>query len=202
MQGMQHLPVVQPGVSSPQKTNGGEAWPNSSERSKAKPMNVIWAEKAVLRLFRLLPPQDVGSPEHFQTAVVQIFSHYPPRVLRDAVDAYRGIPGRTSRPTLDFIKKVCDELYEPILREQERTAAQLAAERTRLLAPPRRERTPEEQAAINAQVERARKMLGIPACGLPPKSTPAQIDWGDGRHAERVRADLEERRRRKDPAKG
>jgi hypothetical protein len=44
----------------------------------------------------------------------------------------------------------CEAIYEP----------------ARGLPPPREQRTPAEQAAVDAQVERVRQIFGIPAGGL------------------------------------
>jgi hypothetical protein len=55
-----------------------------------------------------------------------------------------------------------------VRRRLEREAiARMAA---RELPPPREKRTPEEQAAVDAQIERVRQMFGIPAGGLARRS--------------------------------
>lgn len=145
---------------------------------------------AATRLFRLLPPLDVVDPEAFITATVVLFTQYPAAVLAEAVDA---IACRTDRPTLKIIKAVCDEIYEPILRRIERERAE--AQHFHALPPPREPRTPEQQARIDAQVADARRKLGAP---IKKYTQGPPISWGDGKHAERVKADLEARARRRE----
>lgn len=116
---------------------------------------------AVHRLFALLPPPDVGDPKAFMATAAAILAQYPDAVVEAAVSGPRGIATRTERPTLKFIKEVCEEFYQPILRDAERGA--LASQPKPLPRPPR---TPEEQARIDKQVADARAKLGIPEGGL------------------------------------
>ena len=125
--------------------------------------------------------------------------------MQSAVDPVQGLPGRSDRPTLKLIKAVCDEFYEPILRREEREDSENTARLC--LPPPRHVRTPEEQAAIDKQVEAVCKLFGISTDGLRddkfiPKPSDdlsyyATISYSrnDGKHGERVMADLAKRRR-------
>jgi hypothetical protein len=157
------------------------------------------AAKAADRLFDLLPPQDVGNPKAFLSATAAILSEFPPEVQDKAVIA---IASRNDRPTLKFIKSVCDELYEPILRHREREERAKSS----FLALPRPQRTAAEQAAIDARVSEVRKEFGIPEKGLEPKQVnlPPSADANyyapvyqprvDGKHAIRVQAEIDARR--------
>lgn len=154
-------------------------------------------------MFDLLPPQDVGDPKAYLAAIAAILAGYPEAVQEMAVI---GVPTRSSRPSLELIKSVCDELYEPMLRDLER------AERTksRFRALPRPPRSPAEQAAIDAQVAAVRKEFGIPDRGLDPKPVhlppsadakyhaPVHQPRADGKHALRVQAELDARRARRE----
>jgi hypothetical protein len=198
---MRKLPLIEPG-------KGG----NSPETNSAKPADVsrqpsqplkgrmLDAATATDRLLDFLPPLDVGNPETFIAGITAIFASYPLEVIVLAVDPVKGIPSRTDRPTLKLITDVCEEFYDPIRRRLEYEER----ERARLAAPallPRPPRTPEQQAAIDAQVAEARAKFNIPdgyrkkAADLPPSAdapyeaaVPRTHD--DGKHAQRIAADL------------
>jgi hypothetical protein len=180
------------------KTSSGHSPP-----LKGRAMN---AAKAVDRLFDLLPPQDVGDPKAFMASVAAIFSQYPDAVVEAAVGGPRGVATRTDRPTLKFIREVCEEFYAPIQRQAERDAN---ASQPKLL--PRPPRTAEEQERIDKQVAAVRFRFGIPEgsarrCPIMPPSADLPIDSpvpppADGRHYERIKAELEGRRARRDVEK-
>lgn len=111
-------------------------------------------------MFNLLPPLDVSDPQAFIAGTIAIFASYPVEVMQAAVDPTNGIPGRTDRPTLKTIKAVCEEIYAPIERRIERERA--AEEHRRALPPPRVERTPEQQARIEASVAELKRKLASP----------------------------------------
>lgn len=179
--------------------------PTSSEPSRPLKGRAMNAAKAVDRLFDLLPPLDVGDPKAFMASVAAIFSLYPDAVVEAAVGGPRGIATRTDRPTLKFIKEVCEEFYAPILRDAEREAIR---NQPKLLARP--PRTADEQAKIDKQVCDFRKRFGIPDHTkrepvMPPSAdlpyySPVSTVVADGKHAERVNASLEERRARNEAA--
>lgn len=100
---------------------------------------------------------------------VAIFATFPVEVMRAAVDPANGIPGRTDRPTLKVIKAVCEEIYAPIERRMERERA--LEEHRRALPPPREERTPEQQACIDASVADLKRRLAAP----PPEPVGKQL---------------------------
>jgi hypothetical protein len=161
---------------------------------------------AAKKLFDFLPPLDVGDPESFITAVVSILAKYPAAVMLAAVDPIDGIPSRTDRPTLHLIKTVCEEYYAPIEHALWRERAQQEA----VPLPPRRERTPAEQAVVDEKVAAMRRQLGIPADGLPHRGAQAPPPFGNGLprggaqrpttwdrpFGEKVLADLEARKAR------
>lgn len=164
------------------------------------------AKAATKKMLDLLPPLDVSDPKAFITAIVAIFAEYPEGVMAAAIDPVRGIPSRTDRPTLKLIKAVCEEIYQPMLEEQRRRdgvdLARLA------IGPPRRERTQEEQARVDKLVAETRQQLGIPEGGIGDKFRPRPSDdmrinarelqpRDDGRHGQRVAADLAARAERR-----
>ncbi|MCC6775673.1 MAG: hypothetical protein IT537_03395 [Hyphomicrobiales bacterium] len=142
-------------------------------------------------MFDLLPPLDVSDPRAFMAAAAAIFASYPAEVWASVIDPVRGLPGRTARPTLADIKAACDEAYEPIDRLIDRQRSQKSD--LRGLPPPRAKRTAEEQARIDAQVERVRRMFPPVERGYIAAT---ELAAGDGRHAQRIAADLEARRAR------
>ena len=171
-------------------TTGGLPAPISKPASRPPSPHQIAAAKAADRLFDLLPPLDVSDPQAFMTAVVAIFAAYPPEVWEGVLCPVMGIPGRTPRPTLADIKAACDRAYEPIERQIERQRAEESYRRG--LPPPSEHRTPEQQARAEQQVIEARRAFDLPPDGRPR-------DWKyqpDGRHNERVAADLAARKGR------
>lgn len=128
-------------------------------------------------MFGLLPPQDVGDPEAFMTAAITLFSGYAPATMERA--AFE-IPQRVDRATLRIMRVVLDEIEE---EAREREEAVL-----RLPPPTDQPRTPEEQARVDELVKLTRHALGIIRPAFEPRN--------DGRHAERIKADLEVRRAR------
>jgi hypothetical protein len=144
------------------------------------------------KLLDLLPPLDVNDPLSFIAGIVQIFSEYPADVMLAAIDPAHGIPSRADRPTLRLIKTVCEEYYEPIAREEDRARAQQEILSTRAL--PQAPRAPAEQATIDAKVAAARRELGIPADGVPPRGMQARSPRWDRPISKSVLADLEARR--------
>lgn len=152
-------------------------------------------------MMSLLPPVDwVNDAEAWSTKVVELFSRYPLPVMTKAAHT---IPERSSRPSIALVAQVLAEISEPFEREHERALMAQRAAESRLLAPPREKRTPDEQARVDAQVEAARAKLGIPegvrGNGFIPrpsdsaayKSAPIR---DDGRHGDRIAADLDRRK--------
>ena len=173
--------------------------PSSKPASPQTTPHDTAAKKAADRLFDLIGIRAPGDPQVFIAGVVTLFAHYPLRVMRDGIDPVRGIPGQRGRKQqweaeIEFYKKILDELHAPILRDEEREQARRSVERSRMLMLPRPPRTPEDQQRIDTQVLDARKRLGIPPNGMPPRA--AHIDWGDGNHVARILADLAARKER------
>jgi hypothetical protein len=171
------------------------------------------AKQAADKLFDLIGVRSPGDPQAFVAAVISLFTHYPLRVLRAAIDPYHGIPGQRGRKQaweseIEFYKKTLDELHAPILREEERLHAEIEKRRTRLLALPAPPRTAEQQERIDQQVADARKRLGIPPAGLQrdkfiarpsdelPINSAIMPRQSDGKHDARVAADLAQRKGR------
>ena len=121
------------------------------------------------KLFNLLPPQDVLDPEAFLAAAIVLFAQYPVQVCTKAISV---IARKSDRPTLRLMTAMLDKINERYEREAERQSAH-ASYIAGLL--PRPQRTPEQQARIDAQVSAARRALGIPernrGTGPPTSST-------------------------------
>lgn len=102
------------------------------------------------RLLDFYPPLDVTNPETFVAGIVALFARYPAELQAVAIDPARGVRAHlTNNQITDVarIKLVLDELYEPIARRLAREAVAQP-----LALPPRGPRTPEQQAAVDAQV--------------------------------------------------
>lgn len=147
------------------------------------------ATMAAAELSNLLPPQDVGDPEKVLTAWVKIFAEYPPEVMNEAIVP---IARRSDRPSLRLISEVLEDIYAPHRRHVEREIA--ARQHHRSLPAPRQERTPEQQARIDAQVAAARQVFGPPK----PKGWFPPVKAPRDNYAARVAADLEQRRIRRE----
>lgn len=163
--------------------------PNSSEALRRLNEVQILAAKAADRLFDLLPPMDVGDPKQFLTEVIATFAGYPQEVFDKAP---RVIAQRSDRPTLKLITGVCDELYEPIARLIARDRAN--NDHQLLLAAPKK---PDDQAQRDVQVmdyeTRIKPLLASSIQTIEPERIPQRAD---GRHFERIKADLDARRAR------
>lgn len=109
------------------------------------------AQKAVLRMFRVLPPPRVEDPEAFLALAIALFAGFPPDVMDEASLV---IPVRHKNPQLADMREVLLEIYEPIARRHRDQRLREAREPVR---PPR---TAEEQQAVDAQVARWRAKVG------------------------------------------
>lgn len=193
--------IVQRMDGKPRETNSARRTQLSkSTTAQPESAQMTAAKQATERLLDLLPPLDVNEPEAFIAAIVAIFANYPPAVMASAIDPVRGIPSRADRPTLKLVKAVCEEIYGPMVEAQQRADGVRQARLA--IGPPRRKRTPEEQARADALADAARAEFGIlPGMSakrevvLPPSAdapisirAPALRD--DGRHATRIAADL------------
>jgi hypothetical protein len=158
-------------------TNGPQ--PNEQPRMTA-------AKEATERLFRLLPTSEIG--EEFMATTVQTFMEYPPDIMMQAAMT---IPRKNSYPTLKYIADTCDQIYEPIRRNEERE--QLARERKLQLPPPRPARTAEQLARAAEQAAEIRKLHGIPEGGMVKRQQAPPSSY-DGKHISRIAADLAARK--------
>lgn len=105
------------------------------------------------------PPLDVLDPETFTSALIALFAHFPIEVMRHAADPVKGIPSRCKYLRLAEVREKLDEIAAPIMRAIQREIAEEQARRS--LPPPHRNRTPEEQARIDAQVASWRKSVRV-----------------------------------------
>lgn len=114
------------------------------------------------RLFGWCRMPDIGDPEIFLAGCAAILAEYP-QAVRDAIcDPRSGSRALKDYPSLRNIREACDRLYEPIGRELERKRSLQSF----LPEPPRKPRTREEQARVDAQVATARALFGIPEGGI------------------------------------
>jgi hypothetical protein len=132
---------------------------------------------------------DATDPEVYTTAVVAVLADYPDDVIERVIDPRTGLPSRLNwLPTIAEIKSACEDLYGHRRRMAEwhdGANKQIAARKTLAITDGR---SPEQIAAHKAaQVESLKAQLGpgLRKGYLPPT---------DGRHAERVAADLARRR--------
>jgi hypothetical protein len=121
-------------------TSGEKPMPNLKPLSPRQTQ----AARNVDRLCDLCPPQDVGDPKVFMSAMIKLFLDYPSEVGEQAVFE---IPKRAERSTLKVAREVLDELYAPVARRIER---ERIANQPLLLAKPKR--TDEQQAEIDRQI--------------------------------------------------
>ena len=135
---------------------------------------------------------DATDPEVYAGAVIAVLADYPDDVIERVVDPRNGIPSRMNwLPTVAEIKSACEDLYGHRRRNDEWNAgaAKQIAARTQLRITDGR--TPEQIREHRAQqVEALMSELGP---GLRKGYT--RFD-GDGKHAERVAADLAMRKSR------
>ena len=133
-----------------------EALADFSEGVAALSKQMLKAAKAAQSLFAIIPPAPMGDSKAYMTMVVKVFAEYPENVMIQAVEK---IAVQTNNPTLKLIKDTCEEVYEPIRRNEE--SKQRERDREMALPPPRHKRTPEEQARIDAQVTAVRAQFSI-----------------------------------------
>lgn len=111
---------------------------------------------------------DVHDPEAYLAGATAILAQYPPAVMTALADPVSGTRVLKDFPSLRDLREACDRLFEPIQREIERRHAQ---EQHRRELPAPRQRTPEEQARIDAQVRAWRRSQGLPDEGLPRRGS-------------------------------
>ena len=192
---MQKIQFPLRAVGSARGTAGETHRQTSAPRTEPTSPEIRTARLATERLFNLLPPLDVGDPREFIAATVAILARFPAEVMMRAIDPVEGIPSRTDRPTLKLIKSVCEEFHGPIVREEARERAVLAASLER--PAPRAPRTAEQQAAIDAQVAAWRRERGLPPNGVPRRGEFArEARWSQPPITKSVLADLEARKAR------
>ena len=137
---------------------------------------------------------DATDPEVYAGAVIAVLADYPDDVIELVVDPRSGLPSRMNwLPTIAEIKSACEDIHGPRRRmaEWDTEAAKLIEGRKTLAITDGR--TPEQIKAYRAaQVDEALKHLGP---GLRKGYTRHD---GDGKHAQRVAADLAMRKARQE----
>jgi hypothetical protein len=131
---------------------------------------------------------DEVEPRAFSIEATRAFADYPAEIWEEAITA---IARATKRPHIDDIARALEVAYEPVERALERRRLD---ERRVLEPPPRKKRTPEEQAKVDAHVAEVWRLIGP----LRRKAWVRPSDPGDGQHAERVMADLAARKARQE----
>jgi hypothetical protein len=148
------------------------------------------------RLFGWCQMPDVSDGKIYLAGVTGILAEYPIEVMNKLADPRIGSRYLWNLPTIPQIRRACEEIYAPIRREFERRQASEDARRS--LPPPRRPRTQEEQARIDAQVAAWRNSAGVPDSDLPRRSKQAPMLSPVSRERmAAVAADCEARRIRK-----
>lgn len=102
------------------------------------------AAKATDRLFAWCKMPDTGDPRVYLAGAAAIIAEYPQEVMDAIADPRTGTRVLKDYPSLRDIRAACEELNAPLEREAERPRS--------LSPPPRRPRTPEQQARVDAQV--------------------------------------------------
>lgn len=158
--------------------------PSQSSERASRPLSEhqIAAGKAVNRLFGQLPPIAVPDPRGFLARATECFAAYPEEAW---APASRLVLKTRITPLICHLEEALAAAYESIERRIERA-------RARALPPPASvPRTPEQQAAIDAQVETARRELNA------PEGIALQRRRGhDGKHGHRIADDLLAKRQR------
>ena len=155
------------------------------------------AAASVRQLFAWCRMSDAGDAEAYLAGAVAILAEYPVAVMEGIADPVCGTKLLKDYPSLRQIREACELLYEPIDREEERRRSHESHLRT--LPPPRRPRTPDEQAAVDRAVAEFRRMVGIPEAGLPAKGAqpaPVRFSVWSAERAERLMGDLALRKAR------
>ena len=139
-------------------------------------------------MFDLLPPLDVGDSKSFLAAAITMFAEYPIEVMDKGVFE---IPQLSDRPTLKLMRQTLDKIYEPIGRELERKRA-AESHQLGLAAPAKPDQDRRDQQVIDY------KTRVMPVVTSALKTIPAaRVDRGnDGRHFQRIAAELEARKAR------
>lgn len=132
--------------------------PSSAPSSSAPTAQEMAAASAVSRLFAWCRMGDAGDPRVFLAGATSILADYPVEVMEKIADPRTGTEVLKDYPSLHDLRMACDQLFAPIEREMERQEAHRSHVAGVLQRPPR---TPEQQARIDAQVEDARRRLGI-----------------------------------------
>lgn len=154
----------------------------------------ILAAKAARDLVDMLPPQDFGNPKNVMAGIVTVLADYHQSVITAAPIA---VAKRTNKLTLKIITDVCDELQDVVSRKFERDRAS-ASHQLSLSTPKKPDETRRDEQVIDYQ-SRIRPML-LGAVKPVPFEPDRKPDRTDGRHAERVAAQLAARRRPDDLA--
>jgi len=140
------------------------------------------AAKAASDLVDLMPPQDFPHPQKVMAAIVAIFARHHQHVIERAPVE---IASQTERLTLKVVSDVCDRLQDDV-------SGQIARERPLELPAPEHRDQARREGQVSDYETRIRPMLAASMQSVPADDPRKTRD--DGRHAQRVTADLEARR--------
>jgi len=154
--------------------------PSPSSVSESRETRKAAAAKAVDRLFGVCSLPDVADHGAFLSLAIAIFASYPIEVVNEVAAE---LPTRFKRPMLDDIRRACEAAYEPIENRRLRDLA------LRSLPPP----------ASNRRLSKEEVGAVLKKHGLSLKRIdPAPVERNDGRHWDRVEADLAARKVRRE----
>lgn len=146
---------------------------------------------AVDLLFAWCRMPDVADPRVYLAGAAAIFDEYPSQVGQQLADPRTGTKLLKPYPSLFDIREACDRAYEPLERDIER---QHAADSHRLgLAAPAKPDDQRREDQVEDYEKRIKPVLVAAFQTIPAGRVERRPD---GRHFERVKADLEARRAR------
>jgi hypothetical protein len=90
---------------------------------------------------------DTGDAETYLAGAVAIIAEYPRHVGEAFADPRSGTRYLRDYPTLSALRRACDDVYEPMKRDDERASIHYFPREL-----PRPPRTPEEQARVDASI--------------------------------------------------
>lgn len=183
----------QPKAGNNRATTGAALRPNSAPQLMPLTERQVLGAKAAKELVDLMGPQDVTNPKAFMVGIAAVFSKYHQAVIAAAPVE---IASRFNKLTLKNVTDVCDELQDPISRKFERDRA-AAQHQALLLEAPARPTQEERDAAIADYETRVKPVLTSAMQTIPS----ARVERAyDGRHFDRIKADLDARRAKNEQA--
>lgn len=152
----------------------------------------ILAAKAARELVDMLPPQDFGNPKNVMAGIVTVLADYHQSVIAAAPVA---VAKRTNRLTLKAVTDVCDELQDAVSRKFERDRA-ATSHHLALMPPAKPDQDRKDEQVIDYETRIKPTLLAaVQSIEAAPVMRPH-----DGRHWDRIAADLAARKARNEAA--